>query len=250
MFRIILALRQLALIFSLSATTIVQADSPLHIAYAEYKPYSFDLYGKASGIEVDVLNEALNNRLGIPLQHSIFPWKRVQQYVKSGEVDAYVAVATPERLDYAHASQQAVAYGSVSAFSHRSKPPAAAGTPLTLQQLQPYSIGVVAGSGWAQRNLNEHKTEAVYSTESLVDMLTQGRIDMIVENPYILHFHLRSNPNKDLVIQENPISGQDIELVLLISKQSAYADMLPRIDNTLKAMQADGSLQKIFDSYR
>lgn len=240
-----------ALLFTLLVSTFNFAETPaMTIAYADYQPYSFAEKETARGIEIDVLNEALNRRMHIPVIHSILPWKRVQKYVKSGEIDAYVAVATPERLSYANASQEAVTYGSVSAFIQTADTRLDDTETLTLQDLKPYRLGVVAGSGWAKRNLTKHFIQPAYSTSALAEMLKLNRIDMIVENPYIFNYHLKQFADDEFNVREIPIANQKLSLVLFINKSSPYADILPRFDATLRKMQSDGTLEKINAKYR
>ncbi|MBN3564223.1 substrate-binding periplasmic protein [Aliamphritea spongicola] len=222
----------------------------MKIAYAEYEPYSFTDNGQVRGIEVDVLNEALGTRMQIPLQHSVLPWKRVQTYVRNGEIDAYVAVATPERLSYAFASEEAVTFGSVSVFMNQADPRLEETSSLSLEALKPYRIGVTAGSGWAKRNLNQHLIQPAYSTSSLADMLKMKRIDMIVENPYIFSYHLKQFADDDFTVREIPVAGQQLSLLLFINKSSTFADILPVFNATLRAMKEDGTLDRIHARYR
>ncbi len=230
--------------FSFSQTPVMT------IAYADYEPYSFTEDGQVKGIEVDVLTEALGRRMQIPLRHSVLPWKRVQAYVKSGEIDAYVAVATPERLSYANASEEAVTFGSIAVFMNAADPRLEDSETLSLENLTPYKIGVVAGSGWAKRNLNRHSVQPAYSTSSMAEMLRLKRIDMIVENPYIFNYHLKRFANDDFSVREIPLAGQQLALLLLISKSSAFTEILPAFDETLRAMQQDGTLDRIHSNYR
>lgn len=246
-----LYIRSLMLLVSLLFSPVSLAQPPaMTIAYAEYKPYSFTDNGQVRGIEVDVLTEALSTRMQIPLQHRVLPWKRVQTYVRTGEIDAYVAVATPERLSYASASQEAVTFGSVSVFMNTADTRLETAETLTLEELKPYRIGITAGSGWAKRNLNKHFIQPAYSTSSLADMLKMNRIDMIVENPYIFSYHLKQFADDDFTFREIPVAGQQLSLLLLISKTSAFADILPAFNATLRAMKADGTLDSIHARYR
>ncbi len=239
------------LFFALLLSTFSIADTPvMTIAYAEYQPYSFAENGQAQGIEVDILSEALSSRMNIALKHSILPWKRVQKYVKNGEIDAYVAIATPERLSYADASQEAVTYGSVSAFLHVNDIRLNGTETLTLRDLKPYRLGVVAGSGWAKRNLTNHFIQPAYSTSALAEMLKLKRIDIIVENPYIFNYHLKQFADDEFNVKEIPIANQKLSLVLFINKSSPFAKILPEFDATLREMLTDGTLEKINANYR
>lgn len=245
-----LYIRSLILLASLLISPSGIAQPPMTIAYAEYEPYSFTENGQVRGIEVDVLSEALSTRMQIPLQHSVLPWKRVQTYVRNGDIDAYVAVATPERLSYALASEEAVTFGSVSVFMSGADPRLSEAEHISLEALKPYRIGVTAGSGWAKRNLSGHFVQPAYSTSSLADMLRMDRIDMIVENPYIFSYHLKQFADDDFTVREIPVAGQQLSLLLFISKSSAFTDILPAFNATLRAMKEDGTLDRIHARYR
>jgi polar amino acid transport system substrate-binding protein len=218
----------------------------LKVGYADYRPYSYSLNGKAAGIEVDVLN-AVAARLNIKIHHQVLPWKRVQMMVEGGALDAYVAVKTPARSKYTVAGKQSIALGKVSFFVHKDNYKKV--TSLTLQDIQQLRLGAINGSGWAKKNLNEENVHYLSSMNALTQMLVLKRIDGIAENSFILADYLkRYDLKKD--IKEIELDLPSLKLVMLISKFSPFASKIEQIDAVLKDLHAEGVIQNIFDEYR
>jgi polar amino acid transport system substrate-binding protein len=76
----------------------------MKLNYFRYPPLSWEVNGKVRGILVDVLNEALQNRMGIKVTHHEFPWKRAQLMVRYGNADRFTTAPTPERREYTDVS--------------------------------------------------------------------------------------------------------------------------------------------------
>src|SRR5690606_32950202 len=93
-------------------------DRPLRIAYNDtWSPYSYEgKDGKAYGILVDVLEEALVRRMGLQVEHHSYPWNRVQRHVERGVQDAFITVPTPERLIYSASSKEVAFVVEMRAF--------------------------------------------------------------------------------------------------------------------------------------
>ena len=71
------------------------------IAYPEFYPFfSKTQNGKIEGFFYEILIEALEHRMEIPTEWFQMPWKRCQNQVRSGKIDAMITVPTEERLTY------------------------------------------------------------------------------------------------------------------------------------------------------
>lgn len=103
----------LALFIFLSSSVMAQT---LHVGLstADYPPYYF--VGKGNKLEgaAVAIAEDLADQLGYSLQYQRYPWKRVQQNLKTGQVDmVLVYFKTPERApdvvytDQPHVSEKA-----------------------------------------------------------------------------------------------------------------------------------------------
>jgi len=117
-------LNQIAIVVSLLAIMPFSANAltrtqPMKLAYFhDFYPYSWqDNKGQMQGLLVDVLTEALHNRMGLTIEHKGFPWARAQKLVKVGKYDAFTTIATPERKTYTQISQQAIIQTDHSIFT-------------------------------------------------------------------------------------------------------------------------------------
>ncbi|MGB1239445.1 MAG: substrate-binding periplasmic protein [Pseudomonadales bacterium] len=227
---------------------LATADKALIIGYADYRPYSYLDQGKAQGLEVDLLNAVLADRLGVELEHRVLPWKRVQHQVASGQIDAFVAVASQARSSYAKPSAQALVYGQISAFTRTEDARFKGISTLSLAQLKPFDIGAIAGSGWVANNLPGYSVQSAFSIDAMADMLMAQRVDVIVENPLIFNHHL-SLENQQLKVRETTIEQTGFELVFYVSRKSQHLGILESFDRALAQMRSDGSHAKILKPY-
>lgn len=74
------------------AMTVVHAEG--------YYPYHWQEDGVAKGIQIDLINEIVGRRAGIPVTNEVYPWSRCQLQVKSGEKDAFLTYPSNERKEY------------------------------------------------------------------------------------------------------------------------------------------------------
>lgn len=217
------------------------------ITYANYKPYSFEVDGKAIGLEVDLLNEALGKRMGLTLTHRILPWERAQQLVRAGEADAFVATSTQERATYADASREAVTFWEIALYFRKGDSRFTNLT--TLAALAPFNIGSLNGNGWVKTNLPGMNIQYVNKMELLPKMLVLGRIDVIPDNPFVMHDLLAGSDSIEQ-IEESRISFAREGMHLQVGKTSALRARLAEFDTVLRKMKEDGSWQRIHRQYK
>ncbi len=92
----------LAMVLPLS----VYAQQTMKIVYSDtFVPFSWKEGSDTKGILVDIMEEALNKRLNIPVSHKSYPWARANLLVKDGSADAYITVPTPARKKFAIISE-------------------------------------------------------------------------------------------------------------------------------------------------
>ncbi|MGB1238921.1 MAG: substrate-binding periplasmic protein [Pseudomonadales bacterium] len=230
----------------LSAAQLYAEPNAMRIGYADYRPYSYLEQEHPVGIEVDVLNR-LGAALNIPLEHKVMPWKRVQSMVKSGALDAYIAVLTPERERYAVAGSQVIASAAVSLFVHRDSEIEA--QQMELSALQGLQIGAINGNSWAKTHLDPRQIHPVGSMDALTQMLLRKRVDAIAENRFIFADYLKQFDLKGEV-REIRLNAPSLKLVLLVSKHSPFAIRVDDFDSQLAKMHHSGEMQRILDQYR
>ncbi len=227
----------------------VHADEPMKLNYLRYPPLSWEQDGEMRGIMVDILNEALHARMGITLQHTEFPWARAQQLVADGLADGFTTVPTPERREYTDISREPVVVVNITMFTWKGFPDLAALNKVkTIEDLNGFKLVDYLGSGWAKQNLKGLDVHWVPGFDTALEMLARGRRDVFVQNSLVTHYSLRRLGLDDRVI-EVPNALSTVTFNLCIGKQSPYASVLPAFDDTLKAMQMDGTMDAIYARY-
>jgi len=232
-------------------TTSASAQKPLNLVYFEnYAPFSWKENNQMHGILIDVLNEAIQTRMGIPVSHSGYPWARAQNRVKKNESDAFATVPTPERKTYTEISTEPVVLATFTLFVKKGNPKIEnIRTVKTISDLQKFTLGHYIGSGWAKKNLDNMNVSWSPKLDYVLAMLINGRFDIFVDTSQVVRFNIKKLNYQDQIV-ELPNIVDSAPFSLCIGKESPYVNILPEFDKTLKDMKKDGILQKIYDKYK
>lgn len=229
---------------------LADAGAPFSVSYFDdYAPYSSGTDLSVHGLFIDVIQEVIGRRLGVPIEQQGKPWLRAQALVTSGKSDALVTTATEERLRIMSASREDVFTGQLHYYVSARHPALSALQNLrTVEDAKPYLIGTYRGAGWVLANMPQHRMDMATNLGQCLRKAASLRVDIVPE--------IATQARR--VIEDLKLEGEVIELPsvigelhykLLIRQQSAYISLLPRFDAAIKAMRADGSLQKIYDRY-
>ncbi len=240
-------IRIIWIVLCLASVQALATPTPLVIVYADYKPYSWEEGGKAMGLEIEILNEAIGKRMGIPITHQILPWERAQQNVKAGVADAFVATASEQRASYADASATPVTYWELALYIRKGD--ARFANLKHINELSPFRMGSMIGNGWAQTHLAGMDVYYVGKMEQLPKMLLLGRIDAIPDNPLVMRRILKAEHDDDKV-DELPLPYLRKDMFLYVGKQSAFRRQLDAFNAVMLQMKRDGSLQRMHDRYK
>lgn len=208
-----------------------------------------DESGQMRGILVDVLQEALQNRMQVPLDHNAYPWVRAQMLVKKNKADAFVSVPTPERLSYIVKSQQPVVDINFTLFTRKDHPRLAEIKQIkSLEQLSGFRLGNYRGNGWAVKNLANMDVQWAPSRDNVLNMLTKDRVDILVSISRVTKKRIvQLGMDNELIEVPNVLQSNTFNLC--INKDSYYAHLIKDFDKTIAEMQADGSLREIYSRY-
>ena len=231
----------------MSAVSFSFADE-FKVVLADYKPYSWEESSVAVGLEIDILKAAVQNRMGVPLSIKILPWARAQNNVKSGLDDAFIAVATEKRRAYTVVSDESIAYWGVSVFTKYSGSRVwDLASVKTVADLEPFSLGSMIGNGWAEKNLDGMSVIWTRDMRQLLKMVVAGRVEVLPDSPAVVKYHLKEMQLEGALVEVSSLMS--LPMHLCVGAKSSYAGILPEFDKTIRAMKADGSLQKIISHY-
>ncbi len=240
----------LFLVFFLMATPLYSQDTMRLVYFNNFPPYSWEENNQMQGILVDVLTEAIQNRMGISVFHQGYPWARAQRMVRDGEADAFATVPTSERQEYTVISEEPVIVTRISPFVNRNNPRMDALRQITkISDLQEFTLGHYTGSGWAENNLKGMEVSYAPTLDSTLMMLAMGRFDVFVDASLVIQYRIKELGLKEQIVElPNALDQETINLC--IGKESSFAYIVPLFDETMREMREDGKLQEIFDKYR
>jgi len=238
----------------LAATVSAQARDAIRIAYPEFQPFFAESEkGEVQGFFYDIVTEALEKRMGLETAWTALPWKRCQEYVKSGEFDAMITVPTRERGAYSETHPDPFYLKELKLFTYAGH--ARLNAIVAIQTLSDirrggYSVITYSGNGWHKRHLASlgvptHETPIV---RNVWRMLAAKRGDLVIEWPQGAYPDIRDLGLENRIV-ETAVALDAMPFHLLISKKSTYRDLLPRFNEVIKTMQTDGTIDGILTRY-
>lgn len=235
----------LVLLLALPASAI----EPMKITYFDrYPPRSWLEKGEMKGILIDIISEALEKRLGIPLLHEGYPWARAQAMVENGLADAFITVPTEKRKAYTFVSQEPVIRFNIYIATQKDNPKLDQLRKVrTFDDLKPFTMVDYNGNGFSEKRLKDHNVEWVPDVAAVYPFLASGKADALLVSDRG-SYDLQHLGYQDRLIVL-PQSLHTLAFHLCIGKNSPFVKWLPQIDKVLKQMRKEGLMQKISAHY-
>ncbi len=232
--RALMITRALILLLLSLVGSSLQAKEPFKIVYFnDFPPYSFQGPQQMQGIYVDILHEALANRMKINVSHQGFPWARAQANVKSGKADAFITTPTKQRIIYTNVSE-GVIQDTNHIFVRVSHPDLENLKKITsIQQLKDYKVVDYVGNGWATNVLKGMNVHWLARFEQIFPYLMKGRGDLHVTSRSMAAYNLKKMGYKGKIIGLKPVLAS-LYVHLCINKKSAYAGILKDFNKTIR----------------
>lgn len=206
-----------------------------------YPPFSFhDADNRLTGFDIDVMDE-IGKRLGVKIEYVETPWDAMFAALQAKRFDLVANQVTfnEERNGLYDLSDPYVETTGVLVV--RKDDDAITG----LADLKGKRAAENLTSNWAQVAKDNGATIVGVDDMSLaITNLEQGRVDALVNDELAIRNYLSNRPNAGVkvVAKTDDVSRS----VLAARKGSGY---LPQLDETIAAMKADGTLQRIYDAY-
>lgn len=229
-------------------------DSPLKLAYnSGWPPYSSGVGEAVVGILPTLMDEILVKRMGMAVEHHGAPWARVQHYVESGKMDAFVTVPTEKRLEYATSSDSIVYRFEMRPIVRGdSAAEAALNADPSIDTLKTLRVCDMRANGWAINfyEKNEMEFHAAADAAACLRLINGGRLDVIIQPAAIGLQSIKQQFRGELLTPLPHVFGL-MEFTLLLSKQSPeFEKIMPQFDATIAAMKEDGSYDRIVNELR
>ena len=219
-----------------------------------YAPYSYKEGGQFKGIYTDIINQALG-RMGE--QHSVkgMPWKRGLNSLKGKMVDAlYPPYYRPELRPYMAYSIDILDETPV-IFCHKDS---AAGLKNFPADYQGKVIG--RNAGFVTPVIDEAAKNGIIKIQEVKGMntnlqkLVNKRVDCYVNDRLSVLFELKKMKAKgkydgSSVVETSALPAEQGFLAVHVDAPEDTKVFIGRFNETIQAMKADGSIQKVIDSY-
>ncbi len=231
-----------------SAVCINAAPNELLIGVenAEYPPFYFTKDGKLTGICTDLVNEAAS-MLGMKTVYNDYPWKRMLNKAKFGEIDAVMPVfKTKERMVYLYYPESELTHEENVFFIKRGSGIKYKGD---FRNLKPYEIGVVQGKSYGELfdRVNYFKKQTAVNGLIQMRQFKIGRFQVGIGN-------------KDVVknyASKQGILKNIIFLTPLVTKEPLYIGfskikgpkVAKRFSNAINKLKLTGKYQQILRKY-
>ncbi len=244
----------ICLFFCFVATIGVAAEQvkePFLLVEDPWPPYAMGAAGEApdDGLIVKVMEE-LFRRIDQPLRMELCPWKRCIYMVQNQRADGLMlTVKTAEREKFAYFAEPF--FINKIHFYHT------LGRDFSwnnFSDLKGLAIGVVAGSKYSQEFQDaivefDLQVETVTSIAINFNKLKAGHIDItpvldvvameIIEGNHAFH--------QQFVSAEKPLRTSAMQMA--IARSSSLMDYTDSIDQTIREMKEDGTVERIYNEY-
>lgn len=235
-------------IFAQSNTSIKKI---YFVEEANWPPFTPNNYGQTKEGLSYILMQAIFSRLDIEVDLELYPQKRMLLMLKNTRKDAATIISKSEErlkfLDYSDPILQKKGYiyylkDNNPNFSWEE-----------YKDLQGLSIGVVAG-----HNLGNEFEEAIKKYNLQIQRVSQSKknFDMLLNRRVDIILSIEPTANYFL---KDPMYGNKIShaskqyyskyYYIGFSKKSKAKNILPKVNNIIREMKKDGSLQKILSQY-
>ncbi|MCR8922255.1 transporter substrate-binding domain-containing protein [Dasania sp. GY-MA-18] len=226
------------------------AQDSIRLAYGHsYAPFSWLQQGEVKGLQVDILTELFEKRLGIKTVHRAYPWKRAQWQVQTGQDDAMLTANTPERSLYTHASTEVLIPVNYYVYTYRDHPQLQEMLAITdVEGFKQFHLVEYLGGSLAGFSADDLQISMVPELDAALKFLAQRRADIFIESAQITEFNIKKMQLDNNIVQVPFIVETNLRR-LLISKQSPFAKKMQQIDKAIAAMKADGTINRLQQKY-
>lgn len=205
-----------------------------------YPPFSFHEGSKLTGYDIEYFNEVAR-RLGVEVSYVETPWDSIFAALDSGRIDIIANQVTknPERTARYDLSRPYVTTRGVVVVRGDDD------SVKQLADLKGRSSAQNITSSWAKVASGAGaKVVGVESMDKAADLVTQGRVDALVNDELAVRNFLSTHPSSGLKIA---VTTDDESQSVFATKKGA--GIIGDVDRTIAQMEADGSAQKIYDTY-
>jgi polar amino acid transport system substrate-binding protein len=231
----------------LVASSCFANTKTLQVVYTEWFPYTYQKQGKASGFEIATF-KAIMEKMQIPVEFRIYPWKRCLDQLKKGRADVLISMLfTDDREQYTYYPKEHISISRTMLATTIDHQISFNGS---FEELHNYVIGYIMGFtyGEAFDKATYLKKDEAKNAKVLIKKLLKGRNDLIAENQTVLKALAQKFGIKDQIKFLNPpIHTQ--KLFVGFSKVNKLAELSDRFSKALSSFKKTKSYHNILAQY-
>ena len=239
-------------LFLLFVSSPLHAMEPMEFVYSDpYPPFSWQGEKRMQGVLIDIVTEAVQERMNIPVRHRGYPWKRAQSLVKKGFADAFITTPSPARRKYTNISSEIIFKLPVNLFVSKDHPKFQQLIKVkSIDELKNYQMVSNIGNGWAKKNLEDRGifTHYIAYRSQIPKFLILGRADGWIDTFLSAEYFVKKEGAAGTIVRA-PHIFSNYNQHICIGKHSAYKDILAQFDGIVREMKNDGTIQKIIEKY-
>lgn len=239
--------RKLLIIALFMLNTLSLGVTVHFVEEADWPPFTPEKYGYTTeGLSYALVNEIFS-RIDLDVDLELYPQKRMLKTLKEGTKDAATVISiNSERSEYIEFSDPIFQKRGLVFYRNDREVPLEW---TTYEDFKGLVIGVVRGHNYGDEfndAVKEYglKIEEVSTVEQNFKKLIMGRIDLFMAVELTAIQYLR-NPeySEKIIAADKPYYTKDYHIGF--SKKSKAIKFLPEVNNVIKKMKKDGSLQDI-----
>ncbi|MCL9782451.1 transporter substrate-binding domain-containing protein [Vibrio sp. S4M6] len=215
-------------------------------------PYAWVESGKLTGIDVEIIHQ-LSQKVGIPITIKLVPWKRVIHQTKHGHIDgAFSLFRSEERESFANFIPTPIHESTFKVFVRK-------GEEFDFQSIDDLHgkfIGIntafYLGDAFAHARKNKLIQIEESSTKQNIQKLHGNRIEVFIGNQQEVYYWLSKMGLSESIIALPKPMFPPRGAYLVISKAAKtpnQEDLIRRLSQALKEMQASGEIDKVYVKY-
>lgn len=221
----------------------------LHISIGSLPPFTMKNNGKHEGILTDIIAETAN-RSGYKVTFKILPWARTILYLENGKTDAVMPMFhSAEREKIANFNEGGILEIKLVFYKR-------ADSPLNIQTLDDAKGLRIArvnkanlGSSFQEmEKLNAFDIEEVRDSQTGLKLLEAQRVDLVASVERILEYNTLNLGLKGKVTLAGPPFDRRVAHIAF-SKKTTTLETGHKINDQIKAMKKDGTVEKIISKY-
>lgn len=238
-----------SLILIISAANLM-ADEFIFTYFDNYPPLSWKEDNLVKGIFIDIMDEIIEKRMGLKINHLAYPWKRAQLMVRNNYADGFITVPTKERLEYTKTNNIPVHIVEFTIFVNKDNKRLDTISKIKkLENLSDYNIVHYLGSGWAKSVLGDYNIHWTKNLDDSLKLLYLNRVDIFIDPRDITLYNIKQKNYTDRIIEVKQVLDEK-KFMLCVGFKSKFNNYIDEFDFHLNEIKNDGTIEKILLKYR